>query len=130
MNSAERPEHPAFANGQWSVTAYGLECNDGTYPIPKHRFQETTDRGAGPLYVWPVHLAEKTWVDMPSFLEAFRRALEHHRTRYDPAMLARSEAHARRVREEDEGFERKLREKGVREGGGGFPLLTTDDLTD
>jgi len=39
---------------QWAVTAYGIECLDGTYVIERNRLLET------PEYPWPCHMAEKS----------------------------------------------------------------------
>jgi hypothetical protein len=30
------------------------------------------------MYNWPVHMAEKTWVDIVAFIEAFTAALAIH----------------------------------------------------
>ena len=57
---------------QWAVTAYGIECLDGTYVIERNRLLET------PEYPWPRHVAEKTWVDVDEFTTAWMIALLLH----------------------------------------------------
>jgi hypothetical protein len=70
------------SNHQWAVTDFGLEAvkpgASSKYPIPAERL---TDKGGADdsLYIWPWHMAEKTWIDMDAFIEAFRKALEFHR---------------------------------------------------
>ena len=48
---------------------------------------------------WPVHLAEKSWVDIEAFIEVFIKAIEIHKGKYtgevDPKMLAASIEEAR-----------------------------------
>ena len=67
-----------FANGQWAVTRYGLECLTSNYPIEAKRLTERGPGGRAEMYDWPPHLAEKEWVDVPAFLEAFQEALRVH----------------------------------------------------
>ena len=49
--------------------------------------------------IWPVQLAEKTWVDIEAFIEAFIKAIEIHKGRYtgevDPKVLSASIGEAR-----------------------------------
>ncbi|MFH5927186.1 hypothetical protein [Roseomonas xinghualingensis] len=80
---------------QWKVTDYGIEAADGTYHIPKARLHEL--RAGTDLYDWPLHMAEKEWVNMDQFLSAFCLALQRHRMdAYDPDRCIRSEAKARK----------------------------------
>ncbi len=67
-----------FRNKQWAVTAYGIECLKGFYEIEKSRFGE--DSGGYPD--WPLHMAEKDWVDVALFMEAFMIGLWVHRGAY------------------------------------------------
>ena len=62
-----------FKNGQWAVTDYGMETvpPEAPYEFEASRLLEVTDRPKGKFYDWPVHLAEKTWVDIEAFIEAF-----------------------------------------------------------
>ena len=102
---------PIFKNSQWSVTDFGLEANRGatlpnikgatpTYEIAAKRLLESTTRGAAIFYDWPVHMAEKTWVDIEVFIEAFDAALKAHASQYkgnvDPEILRTSYLLARR----------------------------------
>jgi hypothetical protein len=66
-----------FENHQWRVTAYGVESLEPgiTYELPAERFLESS-RGA--VYDWPVHMAEKNWIDIEAFIEAFTKALSLH----------------------------------------------------
>ena len=81
-----------FANHQWRVTDFGIEPIVGSqttamegktppYNIAAPRLLETTDRDRI-YYDWPVHMAEKTWVDLEEFLEAFANALDAHKEKY------------------------------------------------
>jgi hypothetical protein len=54
---------------QWAVTAYGVECRDGSYAIETVRLWEDEDR-----YGWVRHMGDKEWVDLPDFAEALRIA--------------------------------------------------------
>lgn len=91
-----------YANKQWAVTDFGMEAVEPlpTYEIDAERLGETTDRAGVPLYDWPVHMAEKTWVDIALFIEAFEVALRKHAGAYgeelDREILEASYAFARR----------------------------------
>jgi hypothetical protein len=61
---------------QWAVTAYGLECLDGTYPIEAKRLAESIDR-----HGWPEHMGGKVWCDPEDFATAWLVALAMHGTR-------------------------------------------------
>jgi hypothetical protein len=67
-------------NHQWEVTQFGIESVRPApeYPILKSRLTETTERGRATYYDWPIHLADKSWVDIEAFLEAFADALSTH----------------------------------------------------
>lgn len=58
-----------WRGSQWAVTAYGIECRDGTYVIEKERLweEETT-------FGWARHMADKVWVDTEDFNTALRLA--------------------------------------------------------
>lgn len=67
------PLHAIWWRGkQWAVTAYGIERLDGTYPIEADRILEK------PAYPWPVHMAEKIWVDADEFTTAWIVAIVLH----------------------------------------------------
>ena len=57
---------------QWAVTAYGIESLDGTYVAEAARLTENPD------YPWPMHMAEKIWVDIDEFTTAWMVALLLH----------------------------------------------------
>lgn len=53
----------------WAVTDYGVECLTRDYCIEKERLTEED---------WPLHMAEKPWVDMYDFLYCFYRGRAYH----------------------------------------------------
>ena len=59
-----------FANRQWAVTGFGLECLSSDYPIEASRLWEAD---------WESHMAMKVWVDGSLFNEAIEKARAHHR---------------------------------------------------
>jgi hypothetical protein len=77
-----------FKNRQWAVTSYGVET---VKPGAPYHYHFTADRllesrnGEGQHYDWPVHIAEKTWVDIEAFIEVFEKALELHKGAYPGA---------------------------------------------
>lgn len=92
----------AYRNTQWMVTDYGLEAIAGSaaregltpdYSIEASRLTETVERPEK-VYDWPVHMSEKTWVNIGEFIDAFKAALDHHAGKYepprDPELLAKS----------------------------------------
>jgi hypothetical protein len=79
-----------FKNRQWAVMTSGIESvvPAPAYYIAASRLVEQGGAGRGTLYDWPVHMAEKTWVDTEAFMEAFTKALEWHAGNYQPAVNA------------------------------------------
>ena len=69
-----------FKNAQWIVEADGMGPVETLppYDIAIERVFELTDRSGQTFYDWPVHMAEKTWVDAGLFNEAFDRAIRHY----------------------------------------------------
>lgn len=66
-----------FRNAQWIVTHEGIEAPaEGGYWIGMDRIGHTTERQGSEYYDWPLHLAEKNWVAIPLFLDAFVYALD------------------------------------------------------
>lgn len=67
---------------QWAVTAFGIECLDGTYFAPAADL-------AKELQPWPLHMASKTWVDIDEFTTAWMVALLLHgqASQVDPAAV-------------------------------------------
>jgi hypothetical protein len=86
-----------FENHQWRVTAFGMESIEPapTYELSAERFLESN---RGELYDWPVHMAEKSWIDIEAFIEAFTMALSLHAGKLkgpvDPAQLSATIAKA------------------------------------
>lgn len=92
-----------FKNAHWQVLDDGVETID---PLPPYDFAldrvfETTSRSGVTYYDWPVHMAEKTWVDIGLFNEAFERAIrveaEASGQAVDEARLERSYAESYRI---------------------------------
>jgi hypothetical protein len=91
-----------YQNSQWSVTKSGIEARrPESYFIEADRLDETTDRDQV-YYDWPVHLAEKDWVNLNLFGDAFLKAAEMLKTKYvgpfDRGMFDRSMKYAWKVR--------------------------------
>lgn len=93
-----------FKNAQWVATDWGMETVESAahYEIEAERLTETTTRMDKVFYDWPVHMQEKTWINFGAFEEAFRKALQLHAGKYEPALdsalLDRSFAEAHRMR--------------------------------
>jgi hypothetical protein len=84
-----------FVNDQWRVTDYGIEAvypPAPDYHIAKARLSEL-DRLE--------HMAEKPWVNIEAFIEAYEKALEIHKGQYTAtitdAQLSDLKAKARRI---------------------------------
>jgi hypothetical protein len=82
---------------QWAVTAYGIESLDGTYRCDAARLLDNIN-----VHAWPVHMAEKEWVNIAEFTTAWMVALVMHglggvvlpariQKIFDEAMSARDE---------------------------------------
>ncbi|MEE2741108.1 MAG: hypothetical protein VYA35_07015 [Pseudomonadota bacterium] len=91
-------------NHQWVATDEGIDRADGksSYWIAISRiFEDGDHRGQGKMYDWPVHMAEKTWVDIDAFIEAFDASLKFQAERsgveIDETALDRSYAEAYRI---------------------------------
>jgi len=81
-----------------AVTGYGIECLDHRYEISADRLGER--RPGTELLDWIVHLAEKEWVRIDDFVDAYRQAVRQHSGRFAPAVsdaeIRHSLAHARK----------------------------------
>jgi hypothetical protein len=74
-----------FKNHQWRITDYGIESVVDHNPdhfapnyfIEASRLSELD---------WPEHMAEKTWVDIEAFIEAYDKALDLHQGKYSGAV--------------------------------------------
>ena len=73
---------------QWRVTSWGLESisprTNSNYWIEAEWLDRITTRSEDPLYDWPLHMAEKSWVDIEDFIAAFRQALIRHAKKIRP----------------------------------------------
>ncbi len=72
-------------NDQWAVPLDGLEKKtDGAdvYFIEAERLLDTGGIGGGRYYDWPLHMAQKDWVDLNAFEAVFRRSLVVHAGKY------------------------------------------------
>lgn len=69
-----------YQNHQWAVHDWGLQSvKPGApfeYNIDASRLLERRGAGDGKLYDWPLQLAEKTWIDIELFIEAYSNALK------------------------------------------------------
>lgn len=79
----ERPQNgksngEPLVNHQWAVTDTGIECRTMQYVIAKELLAELRDAVKG-IAMWPVQLAEKSWVDIEAFLPIFESALAFHK---------------------------------------------------
>jgi hypothetical protein len=81
-STLEPPNRLLFDNGQWAITAFGLELLSDMqerydrYRIPACNLLNMYARA--PVYAWPVIVAKEPWVVFDAFEEAFRKALEYH----------------------------------------------------
>jgi hypothetical protein len=62
---------------QWVVTSYVIEARNGNYCIEASRLGETRP-GTESLPDWPMHMADKSWIDIHDFCTAFLVALALH----------------------------------------------------
>ena len=70
------PLHEVLWQGrQWAVTEYGIEARDGGYHFPAERLSEVREYAGQQLPDWPLHMAEKSWVDIHDFCTAFLAAI-------------------------------------------------------
>ena len=67
-----------WQNADWLVTAAGLSSRRQNYEIPIVQLDEMRDVVAR-IAMWPLQMAEKSWVDIETFTEAFQQALVFHR---------------------------------------------------
>ena len=75
VNRGESLHEKIWQGRQWAVTEYGIEARDGRYVIDAARLSETRDFRGQRLPSWPLHMAEKSWVDIHDFCTAFLAAL-------------------------------------------------------
>jgi hypothetical protein len=58
--------------GCWVITTFGLECLTLLYPIPAHTLDMVE------VCSWPEHMADKYWVNIQEFVQAWERSLVLH----------------------------------------------------
>ncbi len=75
VNRGEALHEKIWQGHQWAVTEYGIEARDGRYVIDAARLSETREFRGQRLPSWPLHMAEKSWVDVHDFCTAFLAAL-------------------------------------------------------
>ena len=87
-------------NHQWIATKDGLKKRTSGidfYSIEADQLLATGGVGRNKFYDWPLHMAQKSWVDIDAFEEGFRAAIGHHsgkfgcspdRTRLDDSFKA------------------------------------------
>jgi hypothetical protein len=68
-----------WANDDWEITDVGMSSlGPVEYFIPLDTLCELRPgKEAKGVASWPLQIAEKSWADLESFLEAYRYALEH-----------------------------------------------------
>lgn len=79
-------ERTHFENEDWAVLDSGLEHKQTGYFIAR---DEIANRRSDGLWSWPLHVAEKSWCNMPAFTEAFTCAANVYGVEAD-AQLAQS----------------------------------------
>jgi len=73
------PLHRILWRGrQWAVTVYGVEALDGTYFFDRSRIADGVVSKFDAHHSWPVHMAEKTWVDIDDFVTCWLVAITLH----------------------------------------------------
>jgi hypothetical protein len=96
--SLVRTSKQLWTNHQWAVTTYGLECLTENYAIEKKRLAELRPESTD-LSDWPMHMAEKSWVNLYAFIEAFAKAFDFHKPAGREAInWDKTAAAARRIR--------------------------------
>jgi hypothetical protein len=88
---------------QWVVTSRGMRpaASQMHYWIGKERLAEARPFSAGVLADWPLHMAEKDWVDIEDFLQVWVKACKLHHTDLGRINVALSIKEARELSRED-----------------------------
>ena len=86
----------SYQNDQWRVLDGYLETHDdgATYWIDASWLTDMR----GDLFDWPLHMAEKNWVDLEAFIRAFEAALRIHKPQFSREIFRRSAQEARELR--------------------------------
>jgi hypothetical protein len=66
-----------WQNDDWQITSTGLSSRKQNYEIRIVQLDELRDVAAR-IAMWPLQMAEKSWVDIGTFTEAFQQALVVH----------------------------------------------------
>jgi hypothetical protein len=83
--------HPILWRGkQWAVTEFGIEALSGTYSIKAKRLAEGVEN-----YGWPMHMTQKSWVDVDDFCTAWLVAIALFNVRVPGGMKGVREALSR-----------------------------------
>ena len=85
----------------WIIDKHGVTYTPLRYQVARTRYLETR-LGLPEFLNWPLHLADKEWVDLLEFEHVYRRAIELHlepEVRPIEEMITRSFAEAHRLRE-------------------------------
>jgi hypothetical protein len=92
-----------FKNAHWEISNDWIASTSSlpTYEFSIDRVFKEIRRKGKTLYDWPILMAEKIWVDVGLFNEAFEKAIRHHSqvtgTPIDESMLEESFAESYRV---------------------------------
>jgi hypothetical protein len=85
-------------NHQWKIlddgTIESIGVMNTEYWIAGNRIAEPRDWGGDSLYEWPLHMSEKTWIDLRAFEEVFRAAFVANGVDMDADKMDRSFAEA------------------------------------
>ncbi|KQP50496.1 hypothetical protein ASF39_12450 [Methylobacterium sp. Leaf108] len=73
-----------YANGEWRVTAEGIDHPRTGYVIDRAGIDRRRD---GELWEWPLHLAEKSWCEPGPLRDAFMVALGRYGVAADPDLM-------------------------------------------
>jgi hypothetical protein len=113
-----------FQNQQWRVTTEGIICDQGASFIEAAHLSRL---------IWPKHMADKWWVYIDEFVEAFEKALELHKGKYAYTIALTESAASikelrRLARENPDAFECRVRTYPIRRWGFAEPASTqTED---
>lgn len=73
-----------YQNQDWVVYRDRMEAADGSYTVQMYLHEK---RQESELWDWPLHMAEKTWVNIETFAPAFLELLKVRGVAIDAALL-------------------------------------------